>query len=115
MLVEHQSERPALLAHLAEAIEQVERLGQHKGTANLARDLVGRGQRDPDGALGGGAAKEVVDEEHAFNLVEVAVDHGKAGVAGVTHGLGDCLGGDGNGEEHHVDARRHDVAQFELA
>jgi hypothetical protein len=67
-----------LLAHLAQALEQVEGLGQHEGTADLASDLLGRRQRHADGALHGGAAEQVIDEEHSLDLVEVAIDHREA-------------------------------------
>jgi hypothetical protein len=94
VLVEHQREGSTLGAHLTETLEQVEGLGQHEWTANLASDLFGRGQRDADRPFDGRAPKEVVDEEHAQDVVEVVTHDGKTRVAGVAHRLGDRLGRD---------------------
>src|ERR1035437_4236952 len=110
VLVEHEGEGAALLAHLLQALEEIKRLGQHQGTTNLASDLIRRRQRHADGSLGGGGAKEVVDEEHTFDFVEVAFDHRETRVAGVAHGFGDGFRGEGTGQEQHVNARRHNVA-----
>ena len=73
--------------------------GSMSGAADLAGDLVPRrAATTPMARLRGVEPEEVVDEEHAVDVVEVAAHDGEAGVAGVAHRLGDRLGGDGHRE-----------------
>ena len=114
VFVQDQGKGATLLSQLLQALEQVQGLGEHQGTADLPGYLFGRGKRDPDGAFDCGRAKEVIYEEDTLDFVQIAHDDGKTRVTSVAHRLGDGFGSDRDGEVDHVHTRRHDVAKLEF-
>src|ERR1700677_2440640 len=114
VLVEHQGEGSMLLSHLTETLQEVEGLGQHERTPDLAGDLVGGGQGNAYRSLQRRASKEVIHVEDAYDIVEVFTHDGKTGVSGVAHRFGRGLGGDWEREKGDVDARGHDVSKLKF-
>ncbi len=131
VLVDHDGDGPAVLAHVGQRLEHPERLGEEVGLAHLARDLqrarVGRVAvrsvvRRLVHAISGvprvpasSGAEDVVDEEDADEVVEVVVHDREAAVPRGAHGLRDVLGVDRDGQVGDVDPRRHDLAHVHVA